>query len=120
MGALADGGSKTDSGGRLAIPVAGQGHGAHGVVQSQRPRALKTAFKKGDAIHGVISKGRKQKLELAFILKPSVNLPKQVPMREDFARSTKAEMEVRVPQAILDAMTTALQRQAWWVIMSQR
>ncbi len=77
-------------------------------VPSQRARALKRAFKKGDAIFGVIGRGKRKRL--AFILKPSVNIPKQGPMHEEFARSMKAEMEVRVPQAMLDAMKTALRR----------
>lgn len=110
MGALADGGSKTAGGGALAVPVAGQRRGARGIVPSQRPRNLKKAFKKGDAIYEIVGRGKKKRLKLAYILKPSVNLPKTVPLHEDFARSMRQEMEVRVPQAMLDAMKTALRR----------
>ncbi len=64
LGALADGGTRTASGGNLAAPVGGQRRGAHGVVPSQWPRALKRAFKKGDAIFKVVERGKRKRLKL--------------------------------------------------------
>ncbi|MDT3382514.1 hypothetical protein RNI52_34630 [Labrys neptuniae] len=106
---LADGGQHTSQG-RLAVPVAGQRRGARGIVPSQRPRALKQAFKKGDVIYEVVGKGKRKRLRLAYVLKPSVVVPKRVPFRQVFEDTMRREMAQRVPVAMLQAMKTAIRR----------
>ncbi|CAM5771956.1 hypothetical protein LMIY3S_03682 [Labrys miyagiensis] len=106
----ADSGTKTVERGNVAVPVAGQRLGPRGIVPSQRPRNVKRSFKKGDAIYAITGKGKNKRLKLLYVLKSSVKIPKDVPMREDFRRSMIAEMQVRAPAAMLDAMKTAVRK----------
>ncbi|MBP0578997.1 hypothetical protein J8I29_06750 [Labrys sp. LIt4] len=106
---LADGGTHTGQG-RLAVPVAGQRRGARGIVPSQRPRNLKQAFRRGDAVYAVIGKGSKKRLKLMYVLKPSVAVPKRVPFRQTFNEVMTREMQQRAPRLMLEAMRTAIRK----------
>ncbi len=103
----AEGGIKQPKGGNLAIPVTGNVRlGSHGVVASQKPRALTNAFRKGDAIYQKVGKGKNSRLKLMYILKPSINQPADVPFMSAFQESMQAAAERHFPQRIMEAMRT--------------
>lgn len=106
---LADGGQHTGQG-RLAVPVANQRRGARGIVPSQRPRNLKHAFRKGDAVYEVVGKGKRKRLRLAYVLKSSVVVPRRVPLRQTFKEVMTREMQQRAPRLMLEAMKTAIRK----------
>jgi hypothetical protein len=90
--------------GSLAIPTKRVRRGAHGVVPSQRPKALARAVKKGNLIFQAV--GRKGKLALMYVLRPFAQIKKDVPFYEDFAASMQREIMKRFPDAIAKAMAT--------------
>ncbi|TWB19503.1 hypothetical protein FBZ99_101276 [Rhizobium sp. ERR 1071] len=106
----ADGGNKSVERGAVAVPVAGQRIGSRGVVASQRPRNVKGAFRKGDAVYAPVGKGKRRHLKLLYVLKASVKIPKAVPMHEDFKRVMTEQMQMRTQAAMLDAIKGAIRK----------
>ena len=100
----ATGGTKTARTGNVAIPNAvNVRRGAHGVVRSQRPRALQNSFVKNGKIFQRQDKG----LKLMYSLKNSVRVPKHVRMYEDGISVLEREMARALPAAFELAMSTA-------------
>jgi hypothetical protein len=102
----AKGGTRTPhGGGNLAVPLSNIPKGSRGVPKRLRPRNLKTAVRKGDALYARDSKtGR---LRLLYVLKPATKIPKRVPFYEDFALAMSVELQRTIPKAVERAMATA-------------
>ncbi|WP_158812065.1 hypothetical protein [Beijerinckia sp. L45] len=89
----ADGGTKVPRRANLAVPskqIAARRSG-RGVPQSLKPLNLADSFKKGDVIYQRVGK-KGRKLKLAYVLKKAVKIKKDVPFRQDFARSMRREV----------------------------
>lgn len=105
MQRLDTGGVHLPRGANLAIPSGNVRVGTHGVVKSQRPRALQNSFVKNGAIY--IRSGRKgRRIKLMYLLRPSANVPKKTSFHEDFAISMRNECRTSFPSAMARAMKT--------------
>lgn len=94
-------------GGSMAIPITGViKRGARGVPQSQRPKNLKGAFRKGDVILQRMG-GKSKKVRVVYALKKTTRIPARVPFHRDFATSMERELRVAIPMAVKKAMATA-------------
>ena len=100
----AKGGRRVPHGGSsLAVPLSSVPKGSRGVPARLRPKNLKTAVRKGDALY---SKDKKGRLRLLYVLKKSTNIPKRVPFYEDFLTSMQREIVRTLPMAVAKAMAT--------------
>lgn len=89
----------------LAIPSSRVRRGSKGVIESQRPRNLKRAVRKGDLIFQAQGRGKKSKLQLMYKLRRSAQQPADVPFSSDFRRF----MTMYIRQAFPIAMRLAMQ-----------
>lgn len=100
----AKGGTRAPHGGSsLAVPLSSVPKGSRGVPARLRPKNLRAAVRKGDALYAKDKKGR---LKLLYVLKKTTNIPKRVPFYEDFAASMSREMTRTIPMAVAKAMAT--------------
>lgn len=101
------GGTKTGRG-RLAVPntpIARQ-RGARGIPHDLKPRNLRNSFVRGDAIYQRVGKGVSKGLRLAYVLKSSVPIDRDVPFVQAFHDVMLREVRRSFPQRMAAAMTT--------------
>jgi hypothetical protein len=107
--AHAEGGVKQPKGQNIAIPnIRNVRLGPHGVPTSQRPANLRVAFINDNRqILEVVGRGKARYLRPMYILRPKVNIKKDVPFHEDFADQMTENINQELPGAVIDAMRTA-------------
>lgn len=94
--------------GRLAIPSRRVTRTGSGVRSDQKPRNLRNAVVKGNAIFQRI--GRKGQLRLMYVLRPDARIKRDVPFYEDFEQEFLRQMHKRFPLALEKAMRTAFKK----------
>ncbi|MGU3286475.1 hypothetical protein [Methylobacterium mesophilicum] len=90
----------------FAIPTARVRRSSKGVVQSQKPGALKNKVVKGGLIFQAVGRGKNKKLQLMFTLKPTTRVKADVPFYADFTRFMSEEAKREFPKSIAQAMRT--------------
>lgn len=99
---LARGGTRTGRG-NLAIPLSRIPRGPRGIPARFKPKNMKDAVRKGNALYMRNAKG---KLELVHVLRPAVRIPKRVNFYEDYQRVMGQELYKQLPAAVERAMRT--------------
>jgi hypothetical protein len=98
----------------LAVPTKRVRRGARGaVVPSDKPRNLKRAVRRGNLIFQAISSGKhdaKGRLQLMYVLTPSVSIPKDVPFFETFYEVMVDQVAAQLPANVALAMRTRRMR----------
>lgn len=88
--------------GNLAIPSSNVRRGAHGVVKSERPTAIKAV-----KINGNLFRRKKRGLELMYTLKPNAQIKARFPFYEDAGSAFMLAMHKAWPLALQQALLTA-------------
>lgn len=102
----AEGGSKRPTrGGLLAIPgtIVKRARGSHGVPANLKPRNLRGAFRKGNAI---FQRDGRNRLQLMYVLKGSAQIRKDFAAHETFEAVMRSEVSRQFPIAMQAAMKT--------------
>jgi hypothetical protein len=106
--AHAEGGIKVPKGRDIAIPNKRNVRlGPHGVPSSEKPHNLRKGFRSADRIYQVVGRGKGRFLKPMYILRPKVNIKKDVPFHEDFREQITQNINDELPGAVIDAMRTA-------------
>lgn len=102
----AEGGTRVGHGGNIAIGSRNVTRGSRGVPKSQRPRALKNAFKKGDVILQRQGPKGASRLRLMYVLRPTAQIKKDVPFYQAFRDHMLSGVANALPRNVALAMKT--------------
>lgn len=106
--AHAEGGKKMPKGKSLAVPSRAVKRTSHGVARSQRPRNLPRSktFVQNNRLYMTTGRGKGRRARLMYFLKPSVQIPKDVPFYQDFNAQVGANIMRELPGVVIQAMST--------------